>query len=48
MRLVIIEVYGNSGKNSQINEKLSQFRAEIVKSCFVKQVISGSKIKVLR
>jgi outer membrane protein OmpA-like peptidoglycan-associated protein len=43
---LIIEGYGDSDTNSQINEKLSQFRAEIVKSYFVKQGVSSSKIKV--
>lgn len=41
-----IEGYGDSSTNNQINQKLSQFRAEIVKSYFVKQGISSSKIKV--
>ena len=43
---LIIEGYGDSGENNQINEKLSQFRAEIVKSYFVKKGISSSRIKV--
>ena len=43
---LIIEGYGDSSNNNQINEKLSQFRAEIVKGYFTKQGISGSKIKV--
>ena len=43
---LIIEGYGDSSNKNQINEKLSQFRAEIVKGYFTKQGISGSKIKV--
>ena len=43
---LIIEGYGDSSNNNQINEKLSQFRAEIVKGYFTKQGISGSRIKV--
>jgi len=43
---LIIEGYGDSGENNQINDKLSQFRAEIVKSYLVKKGIPSSKIKV--
>jgi len=43
---LIIEGYGDLRENSRHNKKLSQLRANIVKSYFVKREISNSRIKV--
>ncbi len=44
--VITIKGYGDSGPNQRHNQKLSQLRANIVKSYFVKRGISDARLKV--